>query len=963
MKITDQTAVVTIVSNNYLHFARTLMQSVAQQHPEADRYCVIVDRDIQHATALIAEFQPLVLSQLNLPDGEDFFFQYNVLELNTAIKPWALEHLIRKGYKNVVYIDPDIFLYRPLNEALAALDAGADLVLTPHLLAPMTDTRTPSELDIRRSGTYNLGFCALRGGGNMLAMLEWWQRKLRYDCVIAHDRGVFVDQSWMDLVPGLFSNVFVLRHPGYNLAYWNLAQRLVQESTTQTLVAGEPLVFFHFSGLNPLEPRPISKHHNRFTLDSVGLPVANLITEYCQRVINNGLEHYRSMAYSFGSYDSGAPITDADRTQFRTQDALRGRARGKPFGNRALLSTNTADEPDQSPQILADIYVHLLGRSPDESAKVAWQQRLGNPGHQLKTTLSVATSREARAKPGWLARWLSWHLRAAQHARPKQMAQPTPAVQNLVKSRPSPFGGLNAPEQDSARNGFWVGPRLDLPTCVMTNGQIQIKGSVDLGLLRLSKVAGDFQLCIYGPEGHLHTEVIKHAGLFTINLTVPASAFDTGNQWTVLASKYVIPQDCGVGSDARELSWRVTSVAVDSVVLLDSSRSPSCIDIQSIVPASGVNLVGYLAAELGIGEGTRSLAKALLAAGIPYSAVDVGFQTQNAQRDTSMLALAVPTRFPIDIIYVNADQTAAITSHLKHKGLQSNYRIGYWVWEQTQLPSSALGAFAHVDEIWVPSKFAYHAIAPYSPVPVIIIPHALELSPSPNLSRTKMDLPEDKLLVLVMYDFHSYQYRKNPQAAIAAFRLAAAKRTDTALVIKTINGHHYASDRQALQTSVSDMPNVIFIDEFLTRQQTWDLQASCDIFLSLHRAEGFGLAPAEMMYLGKPVIATGWSANTDFMTHDNSFLVRYQLQTLRTPVGVYPAGLPWAEADIDHAASCLTLLLDNPVLRQQMGAKAAADIREQLSPKSIGALVQQRLSLLSFWDPTLRQTTVGPALN
>ena len=952
----NHTAIVTIVSNNYLHFARTLMQSVAEQHPEADRYCVIVDRDFQHATALIAEFQPLMLSQLSLPDGEDFFFQYNVLELNTAIKPWALEHLVRKGYKNVVYIDPDILLYRPLNEALTALDAGADLVLTPHLLAPMTDTRTPSELDIRRSGTYNLGFCALRGGDNMLSMLKWWQSKLRHDCVIAHDRGVFVDQSWMDLVPGLFANVSVLRHPGYNLAYWNFAQRPVQLSATQTLVAGEPLVFFHFSGLNPLEPHPISKHHNRTTLDTIGLPVANLITNYCQRVIDNGLEHYRSMPYSFGAYNDGAPITDTDRTRFRTQEELRSQARGNPFANRALLSTNTKNEPDQSHQMLANIYAHLLGRRPDESAQLAWQQRPDKPERLLKTVLSVATSREARAKPGWMARWLSWHLRAAQHARPDHLAHSTPAAQDIVKSRPSPYGGLHAPEQDSAENGFWVGPRLDLPTSAMSIGKIQIKGLVDLGLLARSKVSGDFQLLIYGPKGLLHTEVIKHAGLFAINLTVPASAFDTGNQWTILASKHIIPQNCGMGADTRELAWRVTSVTVDSVVILDSTRSPSCLGIQSITPASGVNLVGYLAAELGIGEGTRSLAKALLAAGIPYSGVDVGFQTQNAQRDTSMLVHAVNTRFPIDIIYVNADQTATIAGHLKHKGLKSKYRIGYWVWEQTQLPSSALGAFAHVDEIWVPSTFAYHAIAPYSPVPVIIIPHALELSTSPNLSRTQIGLPEDKLLVLVMYDFHSYQYRKNPQAAIAAFRQAAGDRPDTALVIKTINGHHYAPARQRLQESVRDLPNVIFIDEFLTRQQTWDLQAHCDIFLSLHRAEGFGLAPAEMMYLGKPVIATGWSANTDFMTHDNSFLVRYQLQTLLKPVGVYPAGLPWAQADIDHAANCLTLLLDSPTLRQQMGAKAAADIRAQLSPKCIGALVQQRLSLLGFWNPTLRAT-------
>jgi glycosyltransferase involved in cell wall biosynthesis len=237
---------------------------------------------------------------------------------------------------------------------------------------------------------------------------------------------------------------------------------------------------------------------------------------------------------------------------------------------------------------------------------------------------------------------------------------------------------------------------------------------------------------------------------------------------------------------------------------------------------------------------------------------------------------------------------------------------------------------------------------------VVKIAHAIEFTPSAGLSRSQFGLPEDKLLVLVMYDFHSYQYRKNPQAALTAYRQAAAQRSDVALVIKTINGQHHTQASLALQASVADLRNIIFIDEFFTRQQTWDLQACCDVLLSLHRAEGFGLVPAEMMYLGKPVIATGWSANTDFMNADNSFPVRYQLQPLAQAVGVYPAGQLWAEADTDHAAWCLKRLLDDPALRQQTGERAGADIRRQLSPQAVGALVRQRLRVLGFWHPMLR---------
>ena len=957
----NATAVVTIVSNNYLHFARTLMQSVARQHPEADRYCVIVDRDSGPAAGLSEEFQALSMDQIHLPDGDDFLFQYNILELNTAVKPWALEYLMERGYQQVLYIDPDIELYGPLNEVFSEFAKGAELVLTPHLLAPINDTLHPAEIDIRRAGTYNLGFCALRSGSNMLAMLKWWQAKLRRDCVIAHDRGIFVDQSWMDLVPGMFANVVILRHPGYNVAYWNIAQRPVAHDNASFLVTGQPLVFFHYSGLNPLIPHPVSKHQNRYSLDNVSAPLKQLIISYCRHVQANNIDHYRQLAYGFACFDDGVAISDHERSRFRTSDALRKLVRGKPFSSRHLLSLTSApgekehhakhgelDDP-----VLQEIYVHFLGRQPDASARQSFEQRRNNPLGTYQTIYHVATSREAKTKTGWFLRLLSWPLRNA------ELARPAPTLLAVVASpppsRPSPYGGLHAPEPDSARTGLWVGPRLDLPVCRLTDGKIMVQGILDLALLARGHRSGQFTLDIHGPLGLLHRATLTQNGPFSIEITIPASAFSEGSQWTLLASHHVVPKNIGLGEDTRELAWRATRIQVDDILLVDSTRSPAALAIEAMMPVGGINLIGYLTAELGLGEAARSLARACVATKIPFSAMDVGFQSQNLQRDTSVLVHAEPRRFAIDLMYVNADQTAATAQYLQSLQIPpACYRIGYWHWEQTQLPAPALSAFAHVDEVWVPSTFVHDAVAPFSPVPVVKIPHAIEFTPSLNASRSQFGLPADKLLALVMYDFHSYQYRKNPQAALHAFRQAAAHRTDVALVIKTINGEHHAQDREALKASVSDLPHIAFIDEFFTRQQTWDLQSCCDILISLHRAEGFGLAPAEMMYLGKPVIATGWSANTDFMTAENSFPVRYELKPLKQAVGVYPAGQPWAEADIDHAAWSLARLLDEPVLRQQMGLRAAADIRRQLSPQAVGALVRQRLGLLGLWNPPVR---------
>jgi glycosyltransferase involved in cell wall biosynthesis len=154
---------------------------------------------------------------------------------------------------------------------------------------------------------------------------------------------------------------------------------------------------------------------------------------------------------------------------------------------------------------------------------------------------------------------------------------------------------------------------------------------------------------------------------------------------------------------------------------------------------------------------------------------------------------------------------------------------------------------------------------------------------------------------------------------------------------------------------VADLPHVFFLDDFLSRQQVWDLQACCDILLSLHRAEGFGLAPAEMMRLGKAVVATGWSANMDFMNPKNSMPVQYTLKPLAQNIGPYPAGPLWAEADEEHAAHCLLQLIKQPALRERMGAHASTSIRNQLSPMAIGQQVSNRLRMLGHWKPDLFQ--------
>lgn len=361
----------------------------------------------------------------------------------------------------------------------------------------------------------------------------------------------------------------------------------------------------------------------------------------------------------------------------------------------------------------------------------------------------------------------------------------------------------------------------------------------------------------------------------------------------------------------------------------------------------GFNLVGYISAELGIGEGARAMADAALAADIPYSVIDVGFQTAHRQMDRRALPQATDRHFDVDVVYVNADHTPATLFYLDMLDRPDTaYRIGYWHWEQTKLPEAFMNGFDGLDEIWVPTAFVQEAVSNASPIPVVRVPHAIAFDVDATWSRRTFGIPENRFAVLVMYDFHSYRYRKNPEAAIAAFKQAALPRKDMCLVIKTINAEKYPQEYAALKQDVADLECVVLLENTLTREQVYALEACCDCLLSLHRAEGFGLSIAEMMYLGKPVIATGWSGNMEYMTPMNSFPVNYELKPLAKPLGVYAAGLDWAEPDVEHAAKCLRTVVEDTALAQAIGGRAEQAMRSRFSPAAIGQRYKERFAVI-----------------
>lgn len=342
-------AACTVISPNYLRFARTLAASYLEHHP-GHRFFVLLVADLTDRSLFAGElFEPVLATEIGLDDLRREAMKYDILELNTNIKPAFLQYLFRThGPEQLVYLDPDICVYNPLEPVFAALSTGSSAVLTPHLTTPLWDDALPSEQDHLYNGTYNLGFVAFRRGAEADRILAWWSERCLALGFSEGRTGLFVDQKWMNLAPGLFGGVTILRDAGCNMAYWNLHERSLLTMSTDLLVANPnapavPLRFFHFSGIDPGDEAGLSRHTNRFTLadrpDLKALFVG--YRESLQRCADLRLE---AVPYGFDRLSDGTVITRLARriyakheTRWRGQDAFNARGEFAGFARRLRL--------------------------------------------------------------------------------------------------------------------------------------------------------------------------------------------------------------------------------------------------------------------------------------------------------------------------------------------------------------------------------------------------------------------------------------------------------------------------------------------------------------------------------------------------------------------------------------------------------------------------------------------------
>jgi hypothetical protein len=310
----QETAIFTTSSNNYFAFVKTLLQSVRDFHDDIDLYFLLVDETADERMLDQEDlFRLCLVKDIGIADYKKMAFAYDMVEFNTAVKPFFVNYLFNQGYKKVIYLDPDILVCDRLDAALDAL-ANHSIIVTPHQLSPVTDVdRFVSYLQWEQSalltGIFNLGFIGVANSLEGRAFVDWWSNRCKYMAFVDPGAGLFVDQKWVNLAMCFYPSTYILRHKGYNMCVWNLHDRVLIDGRVNGV---EPLVFYHFSSIDMNDPEIISKHD--MTLKLKDRPdLIDLARSYRERVQHNGYDHFHGLPYTYDYFSEGRKIDLLER--------------------------------------------------------------------------------------------------------------------------------------------------------------------------------------------------------------------------------------------------------------------------------------------------------------------------------------------------------------------------------------------------------------------------------------------------------------------------------------------------------------------------------------------------------------------------------------------------------------------------------------------------------------------------
>ncbi len=912
----------TIVANNYLAYARAFTRSFLRRHPEGKVCVLVVDRPQPGHHYEDEPFAVLFADQLGIPAFSHVAFRYSIVELNTAVKPYFLLHLHRTlGCDRICYFDPDILVLDDLSELYERL-GRADAVLTPHLTAPIEDRAIPNEREILLSGIYNLGFLGLAFNDRTLPFLDWWSRRLYRECVSEVERGLFVDQRWMDFAPAFLPAVDILRDPGYNAAYWNLAHRQVEPRTppgSGWLVNGVPLRFFHFSGYDFRRPEQISKFQNRFTFADRPdiLPLFQL---YAESIRTEGQEEVQDYPYQYGRFDNGVPVPEISRRALRQVD---------PEGKRW---------PDPFATAGVDSFFDWLREPADGSSSAIPVPRLALLLWDHRPDLQSFFPRPWQEDRLRFAHWFAGSTSAPEHIHPAFTAA---LVEPLQRSG-------ERTEEERVRKER------------MASSLAALLDRGDAGSLSTAETAWLTADASHDPRRRprvprLALEMHRRRPDLARSFPDPLGEDRTAVAlWYVTYGRreYRLPA-ATVRPVLRTLPWKQRAWAL---LWWERQRRRGLIPAgtteelpaESFTPPrasgpEGVSVIGWATAPTGVGEACRGTLSALDRAGIPCALWTLDGRADGAPGAADEAGSQGIPYEPL-LFHVNADMMKIVQSRMPGPLLHGRHRIGYWFWELSHFPLCFAPAFQCVDEVWAPTRFCLEAYQGISPVEVRWMPPCVLPTEAAPADRAALGVKPEEFLFLYSFDVLSVPERKNPHGLLAAFAEAARGAGRPVRLLLKVNHAEAQPEYVAdLRRRAEGLPVTILVGT-LRREALNGLTAACDAYVSLHRSEGLGLPLIEAMYLGKPVIATGYGGVTDFLDDDTGFVVRHRLTALAKAEGPYPAGAVWAEPDVAHAAALMRALANAPESAAPRIAAALRRVHEIYAPEAAGERLRRELA-------------------
>ena len=382
-----------------------------------------------------------------------------------------------------------------------------------------------------------------------------------------------------------------------------------------------------------------------------------------------------------------------------------------------------------------------------------------------------------------------------------------------------------------------------------------------------------------------------------------------------------------------------------------------------------VNVYGHLSSGFGLAGGAAATIRLLRLAGCDVQHYNLQLNSHPSLTSTPDGVSSEQTAVGcLDLVHTNPNILSVTENLLNPESLHAPLRIGYWAWELETFPHGWEDFFEHYDEIWCPSSFTAQTLIARSPIPVVSVPHLPDWQTldqanqrrDQDLTGIKTDASTTRFLCC--FDYWSTTARKNPQSTITAFKKAFQNTTNNVeLILKSSTSNQFPEEHARLKRLTAHDSRIRWIDQLLSHTEMMALLSSADVFVSLHRSEGFGLVIADAMALGIPVIATGYSGNLEFMPPGSAYLIPWQWSAIPSSSGDYPQGSRWAEPSIGSAAQAMQNLAHSPEHRKRLGLAGRRAVKERLAPERLVPIVKQRLGTL-LMHPSRRELKTAQSL-